>query len=98
MRLLVLVVKNTLNRINHLKDIYLFVMIVCRSKMAHNTEIYAIRNTLNNQSGGGIGRRMSSLLTKKQDINMIQENENQKDTDMHLVNKRASAATQNYTT
>jgi hypothetical protein len=36
MRLLVLVVKNTLNRMNHLKDIYLFAMIVCRSKMAHN--------------------------------------------------------------
>jgi hypothetical protein len=28
---------------------------------------------------------MSSLLTKKQDINMIEENENQKDTDMHLL-------------
>jgi len=36
--------------------------------------------------------------TKKQDINMIQYNENQKDTDMLLLNKRASAATQNYST
>jgi hypothetical protein len=41
---------------------------------------------------------MSSFFTKKQDINMIQENENQKDTDMHLLNKRAGAATQNYST
>jgi hypothetical protein len=41
---------------------------------------------------------MSSLLTKKQDKNMIQENENQKDTDMHLLNKQLGAATQNYTT
>jgi hypothetical protein len=41
---------------------------------------------------------MSSFFTKKQDINMIEEKENQKDTDMHLLNKRASAATQNYTT
>jgi hypothetical protein len=31
------------------------------------------------------GNRMSSFFTKKQDINMIQENENQKDTDMHLL-------------
>jgi hypothetical protein len=53
---------------------------------------------MNNQSGGGIGNRISSLLTKKQDKNMIQENENQKDTDMHLLNKRASASTKNYTT
>jgi hypothetical protein len=29
--------------------------------------------------------RMSSFFTKKQDINMIEENENQKDTDMHLL-------------
>jgi hypothetical protein len=31
------------------------------------------------------GNRMSSFFTKKQDINMIEEN------DMHLLNKRAGA-------
>ena len=36
MKLLVLAVKNTLNLMNHQKDIYLFAMIVCRFKMAAN--------------------------------------------------------------